>query len=78
MHVHTCSLDHPAALSAYLRAGFKAYKRAIGFPTLGYWETSQGLRSSVAAIWNRRKRRNSTRALNVNARKHDEKDDRKN
>ena len=29
VHVHTCSLDHPAALSAYLRAGFKAYKRAI-------------------------------------------------
>ena len=29
VHVHTCSLDHPAALSAYRRAGFKAYKRAI-------------------------------------------------
>jgi GNAT superfamily N-acetyltransferase len=29
VHVHTCSLDHPAALSAYLRAGFTAYKRAI-------------------------------------------------
>jgi hypothetical protein len=27
--VHTCSLDHPAALSAYQRAGFVAYKRAI-------------------------------------------------
>ena len=27
--VHTCSLDHPAALSAYLRAGFTPYKRAI-------------------------------------------------
>ena len=29
VHVHTCSLDHPAALGAYRRAGFKAYKRAI-------------------------------------------------
>jgi GNAT superfamily N-acetyltransferase len=29
VHVHTCSLDHPAALSAYRRAGFKAYKRVI-------------------------------------------------
>ena len=29
IHVHTCSLDHPAALSAYRRAGFSPYKRAI-------------------------------------------------
>jgi GNAT superfamily N-acetyltransferase len=29
VHVHTCSLDHPAALSAYRRAGFKAFKRAV-------------------------------------------------
>ena len=29
VHVHTCSLDHPAALSAYRRAGFTAYKRAM-------------------------------------------------
>ena len=29
VHVHTCSLDHPAALSAYARAGFTAFKRAI-------------------------------------------------
>ncbi|HKP34376.1 MAG TPA: GNAT family N-acetyltransferase [Sphingomicrobium sp.] len=29
VHVHTCSLDHPAALSAYRRAGFIPYKRAI-------------------------------------------------
>ena len=29
IHVHTCSLDHPAALSAYRRAGFDPYKRAI-------------------------------------------------
>jgi ribosomal protein S18 acetylase RimI-like enzyme len=28
VHVHTCSLDHPAALSAYRRAGFIPYKRA--------------------------------------------------
>jgi GNAT superfamily N-acetyltransferase len=27
--VHTCSLDHPAALSFYMRSGFRAYKRAI-------------------------------------------------
>lgn len=27
--VHTCSLDHPAALSFYMRAGFKPYRRAI-------------------------------------------------
>ena len=29
VHVHTCTLDHPAALGAYRRAGFVAYKRAI-------------------------------------------------
>jgi len=29
VHVHTCSLDHPAALAAYRRAGFAPYKRAI-------------------------------------------------
>ena len=29
VHVHTCSLDHPAALSAYRRAGFTPYKRGI-------------------------------------------------
>jgi GNAT superfamily N-acetyltransferase len=29
VHVHTCSLDHPAALAAYLRAGFKPCGRAI-------------------------------------------------
>ena len=29
VHVHTCSLDHPAALRAYERAGFRATKRAI-------------------------------------------------
>ena len=31
--VHTCSLDHPAALPAYLRAGFRAVGRAFeSFP----------------------------------------------
>jgi GNAT superfamily N-acetyltransferase len=31
--VHTCSLDHPAALPAYLRTGFRAYARAFeSFP----------------------------------------------
>ncbi len=29
VHVHTCSLDHPAALGAYLRAGFTPCGRAI-------------------------------------------------
>jgi GNAT superfamily N-acetyltransferase len=29
VHVHTCSLDHPAALSAYRRAGFTPWRRAI-------------------------------------------------
>jgi GNAT superfamily N-acetyltransferase len=29
IHVHTCSLDHPAALAAYRRAGFIPYRRAI-------------------------------------------------
>jgi GNAT superfamily N-acetyltransferase len=33
VRVHTCSLDHPAALPAYLRAGFTAYARAFeSFP----------------------------------------------
>ena len=33
VRVHTCSLDHPAALPAYLRAGFKAVSRAFeSFP----------------------------------------------
>jgi GNAT superfamily N-acetyltransferase len=29
VHVHTCSLDHPAALAAYCRAGFVAVRRAV-------------------------------------------------
>lgn len=29
VHVHTCTLDHPAALAAYRYAGFVACKRAI-------------------------------------------------
>lgn len=29
VHVHTCTLDHPAALGAYHRAGFMAVGRAI-------------------------------------------------
>jgi len=29
VHVHTCTLDHQAALGAYVRAGFNPYKRAI-------------------------------------------------
>jgi GNAT superfamily N-acetyltransferase len=29
VHVHTCSLDHPAALAAYRGAGFAPYKRAV-------------------------------------------------
>ena len=33
VHVNTCTLDHPAALPSYLKAGFKAYKRAFeSFP----------------------------------------------
>jgi len=33
VQVHTCSLDHPAALPAYLRAGFTLYARAFeSFP----------------------------------------------
>ena len=27
--LHTCSLDHPAALAFYLRSGFRPYRRAI-------------------------------------------------
>jgi GNAT superfamily N-acetyltransferase len=31
--VNTCTLDHPAALPSYLRAGFRAYRRAFeSFP----------------------------------------------
>jgi GNAT superfamily N-acetyltransferase len=29
VRVHTCTLDHPAALPSYLRAGFRAYSRAL-------------------------------------------------
>ena len=29
VHVHTCTLDHPAALAAYRRAGFVPYRRAL-------------------------------------------------
>lgn len=29
VHVHTCSLDHPAALPAYRSAGFVPFKRAV-------------------------------------------------
>jgi GNAT superfamily N-acetyltransferase len=27
--LHTCTLDHPAALSFYIRSGFRPYKRAV-------------------------------------------------
>lgn len=29
VHLHTCTLDHPAALPAYLAAGFRVHKRAF-------------------------------------------------
>lgn len=29
VHVHTCTLDHPAAIAAYIRAGFVPFKRAV-------------------------------------------------
>jgi GNAT superfamily N-acetyltransferase len=33
VHVNTCTLDHPAALRAYAKAGFRAFKRAFeSFP----------------------------------------------
>jgi GNAT superfamily N-acetyltransferase len=33
VHVNTCTLDHPAALPSYVKAGFRAYKRAFeSFP----------------------------------------------
>lgn len=33
VHVNTCSLDHPAALPSYLKAGFRPYRRAFeSFP----------------------------------------------
>jgi GNAT superfamily N-acetyltransferase len=33
VHVNTCTLDHPAALKAYLKAGFTAFRRAFeSFP----------------------------------------------
>ena len=33
VHVNTCTLDHPAALPSYLKAGFRAYRRALeSFP----------------------------------------------
>jgi GNAT superfamily N-acetyltransferase len=27
--VHTCTLDHPAALAFYVRSGFRAFKRQV-------------------------------------------------
>lgn len=29
LHVHTCSLDHPRALTFYEKAGFRPYRRAV-------------------------------------------------
>ncbi len=29
VHLHTCTLDHPAALQFYLKWGFQAWKRAV-------------------------------------------------
>ncbi|HEX8527092.1 GNAT family N-acetyltransferase [Allosphingosinicella sp.] len=29
VHVNTCSLDHPAALPSYLKAGFRPYRRSF-------------------------------------------------
>ena len=32
-HLHTCTLDHPKALSFYVKAGFRPYKRGIEIST---------------------------------------------
>jgi hypothetical protein len=29
LFVHTCTLDHPAAVAFYMRSGFRPYKRAV-------------------------------------------------
>ena len=50
VHVHTCTLDHPAALAAYRRAGFTAFKRAFeSFPTRACRPPAARLRASGAA-----------------------------
>ena len=65
IHVHTCSLDHPAALSAYRRAGFTAIARKVetfidprlagilprdSAPHIPLLGSTSGARSSCAAI----------------------------
>ena len=49
VHVHTCTLDHPAALPAYIRAGFtpQARNRTVPRPAPAGHSPS-GLRASVA------------------------------
>ena len=69
VHVHTCSLDHPAALAAYRRAGFTPYKRAIErFPDPRSRNPAEGLRPSGAAARHRRLSRRPTRQLGIDSR----------
>ena len=50
VHVHTCTLDHPAALAAYRRAGFVPYKRAVErFPDPRLLGPAERLRASGPA-----------------------------
>ena len=52
VHVHTCTLDHPAALGSYRRAGFTPYKRAIErFPDWEFFRATVRLRSRCSARW---------------------------
>ena len=48
--LHTCTLDHPAALPNYLKAGFTLFKQEIKPLTLAAKVTSPGQPSSEAAV----------------------------
>ena len=77
VHVHTCSLDHPAALAAYRRAGFTAFKRAIErFPDPRLTRhPADRLRPSGAA-GRHLDRRALAAQLNIDPRHHHHQDDR--
>ena len=77
VHVHTCSLDHPAALPAYRRAGFVARRRAIErFPDPRLLGSCRWTGASDPAVGNADVRVRRPAELNINSREHHEQDHR--
>ena len=54
VHVHTCTLDHPAALATYRRAGFIAVSRAVDSSTRASPACSRPTAHLTSRCWERR------------------------